>query len=84
MLFIFNRLLFKSLFRKKMFKSSTVLLGSILNSKTPIPVFSVNSYSIVNKNLFTYKKSSLVLLNNKDSRKNFLIKNSYSTESKKR
>lgn len=68
-----------------MFKSSTVLLGSILNSKTAIPVFSVNSYSILNKNLFTYKKPSLVLLNNKNnSKKDFLIKNSYSTESKKR
>ena len=67
-----------------MLKSSTVLLGSILNSKTAIPVFSVNSYSILNKNLFTYKKPSLVLLNNNNSKKDFLIKNNYSTEAKKR
>ena len=68
-----------------MFKSSTVLLGSILNSKTAIPVFSVNSYSILNKNFFTYKKPSLVLLNNNNNySKDFLIKNNYSTEAKKR
>ena len=67
-----------------MFKSSTTFLRSILNNSKTTPVISLNSYSNQIHNTFSHINPSLLFLNNNNIKKDFLFKNNYSTETKKR